>query len=69
MVTQFSTTSTAASAEAGIEASDDLIAQINEFLAKGRWSPDMVRVQLLRTPLATGTHLVQALVTHPAPSN
>ena len=68
MVTQFSTTSALMSAEDGIEASDELIAQVNEFLAKGRWSPEMVRVQLVRTPLTTGAHLVQAVVTHPAPS-
>ena len=66
MVTELSTHSVMDGTS--IESLPELVTEVNEFLAKGRWSPEMVRVQLVRTPLTTGAHLVQAVVTHPAPS-
>lgn len=67
MVTEFSAPS--AVGPEGMTATEELVGQVNEFLAKGRWSPDMIRVQFAVTPLPPPDGvLVQAFVTHPAPS-
>jgi len=47
--------------------SERLLLQVNTFLVEHRWSPDVVRVQLLVTPLPSGSDaLHQVLITHPA---
>jgi hypothetical protein len=44
-----------------------LLLQVNTFLVEHRWSPDVVRVQFVVTPLPGGCDaLHQILVTHPA---
>lgn len=47
--------------------SERLLLQVNTFLVEHRWSPDVVRVQLVVTPLPGGGEaLHQVLITHPA---
>ena len=46
---------------------ESLLLQVNTFLVEHRWSPDVVRVQLVVTPLPGGDDaLHQVLITHPA---
>lgn len=68
MVTEFSAASSVG--PDGLTATEDLVARVNEFLAHGHWAPDIIRVQFVVTPSPASTDLVvQAFVTHPAPSN
>ena len=67
MVTELSTHSVMDGTS--IESLPELVTEVNEFLAKGRWSPENVRVQFMVLPFGSGASvLVQAFVTHPAPS-
>lgn len=44
-----------------------LLLQVNTFLVEHRWSPDVVKLQLVVTPMPSGDDaLHQILVTHPA---
>jgi len=44
-----------------------LLLQVNTFLVEHRWSPDVVKVQLVVTPMPAGADaLHQILLTHPA---
>jgi hypothetical protein len=47
--------------------SERLLLQVNTFLVEHRWSPEVVKVQFVVTPLSGGSEaLHQVLVTHPA---
>ena len=47
--------------------SERLLLQVNTFLVEHRWSPEVVKVQFVVTPLPGGSEaLHQVLVTHPA---
>jgi hypothetical protein len=47
--------------------SERLLLQVNTFLVEHRWSPEVVKVQLVVTPLPTGADaLHQIVLTHPA---
>jgi hypothetical protein len=47
--------------------SERLLLQVNTFLVEHRWSPEVVKVQFVVTPLPGGSEaLHQILVTHPA---